>query len=74
MRSRVATGEYDSPSEVIQDDLEALIESGPRVEKWLRDKVTPAYDRYKADPMKCVPIDVAVEELAERHVQATAGM
>ncbi len=72
VRSKVATGEYDSPSDVVQDGLEALMEPDPRLERWLREEVAPAIDAYRADPSRGVSIDVVRAELAERHARAIA--
>nr|WP_295659713.1 type II toxin-antitoxin system ParD family antitoxin [Polymorphobacter sp.] len=72
VRSKVADGEYDSPSEVIQDSLEALLEPDPRIEKWLREEVGPAIDAYRADPSRLIPIEDVVVGLKERHARAIA--
>ncbi|MGI4876888.1 MAG: ribbon-helix-helix domain-containing protein [Janthinobacterium lividum] len=73
VRSKVADGEYDSPSEVIQDGLEALMEPDLRVEKWLREEVGPAIDAYRADPSRAIPIEVVRAELAELYAQTRAA-
>lgn len=70
VRSKVADGEYDSPSEVIQDSLEALMEPDPRVETWLREKVVPAYEAWQADPTHVYTSEQVLALIAERHAVA----
>lgn len=50
VRSKVASGEYASESEVIRDGLRALAARDRAVEAWLHERVAPAYDRLQADP------------------------
>jgi len=50
VRSKVASGEYASESEVIRDGLRALAARDRAVEAWLLEKVAPAYDRLQVDP------------------------
>ena len=57
VKSRVATGEYASESEVIRDGLRVLMARDRVVESWLRDQVAPAYDALNADPSRAVSAD-----------------
>ncbi|HET7475197.1 MAG TPA: type II toxin-antitoxin system ParD family antitoxin [Dermatophilaceae bacterium] len=50
VRSKVASGEYASESEVIRDGLRALAARDRAVEAWLLENVASAYDRLRADP------------------------
>ena len=50
VRSKVASGEYASESEVIRDGLRALAARDRAVEAWLLERVAPAYDRLQSDP------------------------
>lgn len=50
VRAKVRQGEYASESEVISDDLRALMAHDRAMESWLQDKVGPAYDALLADP------------------------
>ena len=50
VKSKVASGEYASESEVIRDGLRMLSARDVAVEKWLRDEVVPAYDEAMAHP------------------------
>lgn len=49
VKSKVASGEYAAESEVIRDVLRTLAARDATVERWLRDKVAPAYDAHKAN-------------------------
>lgn len=57
IRAKVQSGEYASESEVIRDGLRVLQARDRALEKWLRDEVVPAYDAFKADPSRGIPID-----------------
>ena len=52
VRTKVASGEYASESEVIRDGLRALQARDKALEHWLRTEVAAAYDELKADPSK----------------------
>ena len=51
VREKVASGEYASESEVIRDGLRVLIARDRVVERWLRNKVGPAYDAPRRIPL-----------------------
>jgi len=48
VRTKVASGEYASDSEVVRDGLRALLARDRAVETWLREQVVPEYDRVLA--------------------------
>jgi len=54
VRSKVATGEYASDSEVLREGLRALIAREKAVETWLLQSVAPAYDALQADPARAL--------------------
>jgi putative addiction module CopG family antidote len=54
VRSKVASGEYATESEVIRDGLRALMARDQAVEAWLRTEVAAAYDALKASPSRSV--------------------
>nr|WP_137131796.1 type II toxin-antitoxin system ParD family antitoxin [Rhizobium sp. FY34] len=64
--SKVASGEYASESEVIREGLLSLVSKDEEMERWLLDEVAPAYDRYKQDPARALPIDDAMTRLDAR--------
>jgi antitoxin ParD1/3/4 len=65
--AKVASGEYESESEVIRDGLRTLFKQDTVVENWLRDRVATAYDRLRADPDSAISGDHVRQELY-RHV------
>ncbi len=67
VRARVASGEYASESEVIRDGLRALQARDRAVDNWLRNEALPAYDAYKADPVRGLSLDEVRAGLATRH-------
>ncbi len=51
VKSKVASGEYATESEVIRDGLRTLAARDAAVEKWLIEEVAPTYDAVMADPI-----------------------
>jgi antitoxin ParD1/3/4 len=72
VKSKVATGEYATESEVIRDGLRALLARDRAVESWLHEQVGPAYDALKANPARAVTIDDVRASLAAEHKAALA--
>ncbi|UAJ09861.1 ribbon-helix-helix domain-containing protein [Glacieibacterium megasporae] len=70
VRNKVATGEYDSPGDVILDGLEVLMGPDLRVERWLREKVVPACEAWQADPTHVYTSEEVLAHIAERHAVA----
>ena len=56
VKSKVASGEYASESEVIRDGLRVLAARDQAVDNWLREEVLPVYDEISSDPSKAVPV------------------
>ena len=50
VKTKVATGENATESEVIRDGLRILLARDRMMETWLREQVGPAFDAIKADP------------------------
>jgi putative addiction module CopG family antidote len=50
VRTKVASGDYASDSEVLRDALRALRERDRAVEAWLRNEVVPAAQPLRDDP------------------------
>lgn len=59
IKSKVASGEYATESEVIREGLRALLAQDRAMEHWLQTEVAAAYDAIKADPA----CGVSVEEM-----------
>lgn len=71
VRSKVASGEYATESEVIRDGLRTLIARDLAVEAWLRKDVAAAYDALKATPARArTPAQVRAR-LAAVHARST---
>jgi antitoxin ParD1/3/4 len=63
----VASGVYESPSEVIRAGLNALRERDSLVERWLRDEVVPVYDAMRSDPGRAVSAAEVAAAIGARH-------
>ena len=72
VKSKVASGEYATESEVIRDGLRVLIARDRAVENWLLEQVGPAYDALKADSSRVVTVEQMRARLAAEHKKATA--
>jgi putative addiction module CopG family antidote len=64
VKSKVASGEYATESEVIREGLRALMARDRAVESWLHNQVGPAYDALKANPSRAVTIEDVRAKLA----------
>lgn len=73
VKSKVASGEYASESEVIRDGLRTLQARDRALEKWLRTDVAAAYDEAKADPSSLLGATRVREQLAKLHKRAARG-
>jgi antitoxin ParD1/3/4 len=71
VKSKVASGDYASESEVIRDGLRALLARDRAVENWLQQEVVPAHDRMKADPSRGRSAATVRAALAAEHERAT---
>ena len=71
VKSKVASGEYATESEVIRDGLRALMARDRAVENWFQEHVGPAYDALKADPSRAVTVDQVRARLVAEHKTAT---
>ena len=66
VKSKVATGEYATESEVIRNGLRALLARDRAVENWLVQQVGPAYDALQTDRKRVVSIDDVEARLGAR--------
>ena len=70
IKTKVATGEYATESEVIRDGLRALMARDRAVDSLLTQEVGPAYDALKANPMRGVTVDQLRAALAAENKKA----
>jgi antitoxin ParD1/3/4 len=73
VKSKVASGEYASESEVIRDGLRMLSARDAAVEKWLLEDVAPAYDEAKAHPERLLDADQIRANLTSHMNARSAG-
>ncbi|NMW59610.1 type II toxin-antitoxin system ParD family antitoxin [Mobiluncus mulieris] len=66
VKSRVASGEYASESEVIRDGLRTLLARDAAMEHWLRTEVVAAYDELEANPTWAITSAQLRQRLARR--------
>lgn len=66
IKTRVASGQYASESEVVRDGLRTLQARDAAVEAWLRGEVARSYDEHKSDPGKAIPLDKVMSRLHAR--------
>lgn len=57
VRTKVASGDYASDSEVLRDALRALRERDRAVESWLRNEVVPAAQALRDDPSRALSVE-----------------
>jgi antitoxin ParD1/3/4 len=77
LRDRVATGEYVSEADLIQEALSALDSSkepllgGPAFEEWLRTETAAAYDEMEKDPTQTITLEEVQQALSVEYARAT---
>ena len=70
MQQKVASGEYASESDVIDEGLMALKEESEERERWEREVLLPAHGRLMASPSSAIPIEQVEQNLeAERRLR-----
>jgi Arc/MetJ-type ribon-helix-helix transcriptional regulator len=64
--AKVASGEYASESEVIREGLRALNARERVLDDWLGQQALPAYDAYRADPARGIPLEEVRASIGKR--------
>ena len=64
VQKKVASGEYASESELLNESLALLQDQKDELEHWLRTVGVPSFERIRLDPSLAIPI-----EEVERHLQ-----
>jgi antitoxin ParD1/3/4 len=67
VRDKVASGAYESESDVIRDGLRILQARDAVVERWLRDEVVPTFDRVMSGEEKLIPAEDVFSGLEQRY-------
>jgi antitoxin ParD1/3/4 len=67
VRDKVASGAYDTESDVIRDGLRALQARDAVVEQWLRNEVVPTFDRVATGEEKLIPAEDVFSGLESRY-------
>lgn len=70
IRTKVASGEYASESEVIRDGLRTLAARDRAIEAWLRDEVVPAAEALRADSARALTPEQVRAHLAKKRSDA----
>jgi antitoxin ParD1/3/4 len=66
IRTKVASGEYASESEVIRDGLRTLAARERAIDAWLREEVVPAAKALRADPAHALTPEQLRAHLAKK--------
>ena len=72
VKSKVASGDYATESEVIRDGLRVLMARDRAMEHWLQSQVGPAYDALQAAPSRALPIAEVRRRIATTHDATTS--
>ena len=67
VRDKVASGAYESESDVIRNGLRALQARDAIVEQWLREEVVPTFDRVASGEEQLIPADDVFAALESRY-------
>jgi len=73
VKSKVASGEYATESEVIRDGLRVLMARDRAMAHWLQHQVGPALDALQADPARALSPQVVRHRLAMVHAATAAA-
>jgi antitoxin ParD1/3/4 len=66
VRAKVRSGEYASEADVVREGLDVLKQENEERERWEREVLLPAYERYKSDPSTGVPIEEVQRRIETR--------
>jgi putative addiction module CopG family antidote len=72
IKTKVASGQYASDSEVIRDGLRTLQARDAALERFLREEAAKSYDEYKADPKSVISAKDVSAGLDARHRERRA--
>jgi Arc/MetJ-type ribon-helix-helix transcriptional regulator len=69
LKKKVASGEFASESDALDDMVAARRDEDAELERWEREVVVPAHDRLMADPSSAISIEEVERHLEERRRQ-----
>jgi antitoxin ParD1/3/4 len=72
VKEKVASGGYESESEVVREGLRALQAQDAAVEEWLRTEGVARYEAYHRDPGRGRPIAEVFARLRQHHDEQSA--
>jgi antitoxin ParD1/3/4 len=73
VEAKVASGEYATQSDVVQDGLQGLMDRGLASEHWLRTEVAAAFDAHRREPTDVRPGDAVRAGLEKRFAARRAA-
>ncbi|WP_117190591.1 ribbon-helix-helix domain-containing protein [Rhizobium terrae] len=65
VEKKIASGEFATESEVVEEGLRYLADHDAEIEEWLRKEVVPTLRAYDADPSSAKTADETRRELEE---------
>lgn len=65
VQDKVASGEFASESDVLNESVEILMDRSEEQARWEQEVLLPAHDRFLADPSSAIPF-----EEVERYLEA----
>ena len=72
--AKVASGFSETPEAFVRESVETyLSDQAIVVERWVRDKVAPAYDEWKAAGEPGIPADQVFDGLMDRYLARKAA-
>jgi Arc/MetJ-type ribon-helix-helix transcriptional regulator len=66
VKAKVASGEYASESEVVQDGLLILLDHDAAIEKWVVEEVVPTLKDVEAGKVELLPLEEVRSRLHAR--------
>jgi Arc/MetJ-type ribon-helix-helix transcriptional regulator len=69
LKKKVASGEFASESDALDDMVAARRDEDAELERWEREVVVPVHDRLMADPSSAIPIEEVERHLEEKRRQ-----
>ncbi len=71
--AKVASGFSETPEAFVRESVETYLSDQADVERWLRDKVAPAYDEWKAAGEPGIPADQVFDGVMDRYLARKAA-